>query len=191
MILRLFFFVPFAIIPCNLLIRDQSVIPMFDNSKNKLFYPTLTSIYTKNVNVEEWDSITLPPYKVIGSVIRAPNTMHEIEEKIPAMKEGDMMYNNDNDKLNMHRMVEKRKESDSTSISKHDEINNNFSRNEVNSNNETSAEKSIIRRNCSSCHFLSPNSTVTVSLGSTISTSNIVNDTFMKIQMNLIMRSLC
>ncbi|MCP9264046.1 hypothetical protein DINM_006970 [Dirofilaria immitis] len=102
---------------CNPLMPDQSVISIFDNSKNKPIYSTSTSIYGKNIDiVEEWDSITPSPFKVIGTVIRAPNVIQEVEEKVTSIvKESNVMYssgNNGKDKLYMHE-VEEPEESDS------------------------------------------------------------------------------
>lgn len=167
--------------------RDQSVISMFDNSGSKVFYPAPTSLYGKNVEaIEKWDSVTSPPYKVLGTVIRASNTVHEIEEKvISAMKESDTVYkslNSDKDKFYVRGTVEESEKSDSLSSSKRGEIDNGFLHDQINKNDKTLSEDSMNKCNLSVCHFLNPNSTAAVALNSTISASSTVNDIFKKIQ---------
>ncbi|VDO64040.1 unnamed protein product, partial [Onchocerca flexuosa] len=165
---------------------DQSVIPIFDKSKNKPVYSTSTSLYGKNIDiVEEWDSITPPPYKVIGTVIRAPNSaIHEVEEKIITIKESGTMYgsgNNGKDKLYVHGRAKELEESDNMFNSKRDEINRNSE--EMILNHKTTTENSITKHNSSAHYFLNPNSTVTAEF--TTSTFSPANDTFKKIQNKL------
>lgn len=162
---------------------DQSVIPMFDNSRNRPIYATSTSLYGENVDiVEEWDSVTPPPYNVVGTVIRAANAVHEVEEKVIfTMEESDIIYNsgsNGKDKPYMHGINEEPEKSDSGSSSKYEEISSNSV--EMTLNYKTSAEINMTKRNSSECYFSNTNSTVI--LESTISTSSTVNDTFKKIQ---------
>ncbi|KAM3718556.1 Kinesin-like protein [Dirofilaria immitis] len=167
---------------CNPLMPDQSVISIFDNSKNKPIYSTSTSIYGKNIDiVEEWDSITPSPFKVIGTVIRAPNVIQEVEEKVTSIvKESNVMYssgNNGKDKLYMHE-VEEPEESDSVSSFKRDKISK--ISDEMTLNYKTPTEN---KSNSSTHYFLSTNLTVTSE--STISTFNTMNDTFKKTQNKL------
>uniref|UniRef100_A0A8R1Y481 TPR_REGION domain-containing protein n=1 Tax=Onchocerca volvulus TaxID=6282 RepID=A0A8R1Y481_ONCVO len=174
------------IISCNPLMPDQSVIPIFDNCKNKPVYSTSTSLYGKNIDtVEEWDSITPPPYKVIGIVIRAPNAIHEVEEKIiSTIKESSTVYgsgSNGKDQLYVHGIAKESEESNSMFNSKHDEMNRNFE--DMTLNYKTPTENSITKHN-SSAHFF-PNTNSTVTLEFTTSTSSTMNDTFKKIQNKL------
>ncbi|EFO21153.1 hypothetical protein LOAG_07333 [Loa loa] len=163
---------------------------MFDNSRNKPNYPTSTSLYDKNVVIEGWG--TSPPHKVVGTVILTPNAVREAKEKvISTIKECDIVYSssdNGKDELYMHGIDEQPEESDSTSSSKRDEINEmNSNSEEMISNRKTHAGNSITNHNSSACYFFNSytNSTITITLESTISTSSTVNDTLKKISNKL------
>uniref|UniRef100_A0A915PQ97 Uncharacterized protein n=1 Tax=Setaria digitata TaxID=48799 RepID=A0A915PQ97_9BILA len=161
---------------------DQSVIPVFDNSKNMPSFPTSKSFSGKIVDVvEKWDSLTPPPYEVVGTVIRSPNALREVEEEVFSTTKGngvvyDRTSNIENDKLYMHEISGKVEGSYGMPSSKHKETKNNNS----DLNFKMSAGNNMTKHNSSTYSFLNGNSTVT--LETTISTSSILNNTIKKIQ---------
>lgn len=83
MFLDLCFLELFVIISCTPLLPEQSVIPLLDSSKKNPVHFTSSSLSATPVDVvEDWEFRTPPPYKVVGSVVRAQAAFDEVGEKV-------------------------------------------------------------------------------------------------------------
>ncbi|VDK27830.1 unnamed protein product [Gongylonema pulchrum] len=101
---KLCFFEFFAIVLCNPLLSEQSVIPFIDKSK-KNTDSSISSVDATSVDLpENWDFQTPPSYEIVNSVVRAPNVFHEVEEKVVAASEESKSKLQDSEKHIVHEI---------------------------------------------------------------------------------------
>lgn len=104
MFLDLCFLGLFVIISCTPLLPEQSVIPLLDSSKKNAVHFTSSSLSATPLDVvEDWELKTPPPYKVVGSVVRAQAAFDEVGEKVIAALDEE----GSSEKLFTHEVAEK------------------------------------------------------------------------------------